>query len=90
MIGTPLFNTGSFTTTTYNGVDYDIGSINFFNYVKGSNATNNLDTGPTISATVGNVMPHGNFFYKVGDSLTGEVIINLNINADVEATLIAK
>ncbi|HIO97257.1 MAG TPA: hypothetical protein EYG71_04950, partial [Leucothrix sp.] len=86
----PRYNTGDFSTTSYNGVDYNIGSINFFNYVKGHNPQNNIDTGPTIDTSIKTVMPHGNFFYRVGENLTGEVTINLNVTDNIEATLIAK
>lgn len=77
----PTYNTGDFTYRTHNGTTYDMGSINFFNY----------DPLPTIyTAAGGTVQAQGNYYYKVGDNLTGDVTINLELNGQTEATLIAK
>ena len=103
---TPRYNTGGFTNLNHNGfveangvpsgnsTEYKIGSINFFNYsfclkTKCSNKSEFQD-GPTISTTVGKVMPYGNFFYKVGDKLTGIITIQINTDETIETTLIAK
>ncbi len=77
---TPFYNTGDFTYSTYNGITYDMGSINFFNY-------NPL---PTIYTIAGEVNPQGNYYYRVGDNLTGNVTIALELNGETEVTLIAK
>lgn len=103
---TPRYNTGGFTNTNFNGItdangtpvgnstEYKIGSINFFNYsyCPKSRCTNISDFkhGPTVSSTIGIVKPHGNYFYKVGDNLTGKVTLNLNTDNNIEITLIAK
>ena len=76
----PAYNTGDFTYISYNSIEYDLGSINFFNY-------NPL---PTIYRTAGIVQAQGNYYYKVGDNLTGDVTIDLELNGQTEATLIAK
>lgn len=95
-LGIPHFNAGDFTTTSYDGIDYDIGSINFFNYVTGNNVQNVFDFGPTIRTTPITeespiqVQPHGNFFYKVGDNLTGSFEIKFEADSNTEITLIAK
>jgi len=76
----PTYNTGDFTDSPYNGTTYEMGSINFFNY----------DPLPNISTKAGTVQAQGNYYYKVGDGLTGDVTINLELNGQTEATLIAK
>ena len=76
----PTYNTGWFTDTTYENSTYEMGSINFFNY-------NPL---PTIHTTAGIVSAQGNYYYKIGDNLTGDITIDLELNGQTEATLIAK
>ena len=80
LIDVPFYNTGDFTYSTYNSTTYEMGSINFFNY-------NPL---PTIYTTAGRVSAQGNYYYKVGNNLTGDITINLELNGQTEATLIAK
>jgi len=77
---TPTYNTGDFTLDRYNNITYELGSINFFNY----------DSLPKINTIAGTVQPQGNYYYKVGDNLTGIVTIDLTLNGTTEATLIAK
>jgi hypothetical protein len=81
----PAYNTGDFTQDTYDGSinsssTYELGSINFFNY----------SPTPTIFTSAGTVAAQGNYYYKVGDNLTGTVTIDLTLNGTTEATLIAK
>ncbi len=76
----PTYNTGDFTYIPYNGIEYDLGSINFFNYTPL----------PTIYTGAGTVEAQGNYYYKIGDNLTGDITINLKLNGQTEATLIAK
>ena len=76
----PEYNTGDFTQDTYNSSTYELGSINFFNY----------SPAPTIYTSAGTVAAQGNYYYKVGDNLTGTVTIDLTLNGTTEATLIAK
>ena len=76
----PIYNKGYFTQTLYNGISYDMGSINFFNYT----------TPPKISTTLGSIAPKGNYFYKIGDNLSGKVSLNLILNGETEAIVIAK
>lgn len=76
----PVYNTGDFTEDTYNNSTYQLGSINFFNY----------DPKPTLYTSNGTVAPQGNYYYKVGEGLHGNVTIDLSLNGTTEATLIAK
>ena len=76
----PVYNTGDFTEDTYNNSTYQLGSINFFNY----------DPKPTLHTSNGTVAPQGNYYYKVGEGLHGNVTIDLSLNGTTEATLIAK
>ncbi len=80
LVDQPLYNTGDFTESAYNGIIYQMGSINFFNY-------NPL---PTLYSSSGTVQAQGNYYYKVGENLTGEVTITLDLNGQTEAILIAK
>ena len=78
--GVPFYNTGDFMNTTYNGTTYEMGSINFFKY----------DPLPTIHTIAGTVSAQGNYYYRIGNNLTGDITINLELNGQTEATLIAK
>jgi len=76
----PTYNTGDFTVSAVGDVIYQMGAINFFNY----------SDQPKISTSVGKVQPQGNYYYKVGDNLTGTVTIDLMLDATTSATLIVK
>ncbi|MFK5975062.1 MAG: PKD domain-containing protein [Sulfurovum sp.] len=79
IVDIPTYNTGDFSYSTYNSITYSVGSINFFNY----NPT------PAINNALGTINSNANYFYKVGDYLTGDVTIHLKLNGQTEATLIA-
>lgn len=80
LVDVPFYNTGDFTLSTYNNSTYDLGSINFFNYIPQ----------PTIYTTSGTVQAQGNYYYKIGENLTGDITLTLELNGQTEATLIAK
>jgi len=80
LVDVPFYNTGDFTLSTYNNSTYELGSINFFNYIPL----------PTIYTTAGTVEAKGNYYYKIGDNVTGDVTLSLQLNGNTEATLIAK
>jgi hypothetical protein len=80
LVDTPTYNTGWFTDNVYGNTTYELGSINFFYY----------DPQPTIYTTSGTVQPQGNYYYKIGDDLTGDINITLELIGQTEATLIAK
>ena len=78
---TPKYNTGDFTTSIYNGINYEMGSINFFNY----------NPSPTIHAARSDILPHANYYYKIGENITDSFVdLNITLNSDTEVTLIAK
>ena len=78
---TPQYNFGDFLTTTYGGISYDLGSINFFNY----------NPEPTLHTTVNSVNPHANYYYKIGENITSNSVdLNVTLDANTTATLIAK
>jgi hypothetical protein len=76
----PTYNTGDFIQDTYKNSTYKLGSVNFFNY----------SPKPLIHTPAGTIKAQGNYYYKVGDNLTGTVNISLNLNGQTEVTLIAK
>ncbi|HHD78199.1 MAG TPA: hypothetical protein ENK98_00925 [Epsilonproteobacteria bacterium] len=80
LVNLPMYNTGDFTPDTYHNTTYQLGSVNFFNY----------SPQPLLHTTAGTIEAQGNYYYKVGDNLTGTVNISLNLNGQTEATLIAK
>ena len=80
LVDTPFYNTGDFTYSTYNNSTYDMGAINFFNYIPQ----------PTVFTTSGTIQAQGNYYYKIGDNVTGDISITLELNGQTEATLIAK
>ena len=80
LVDTPEYNTGWFTDSIYGNTVYEMGSINFFNY----------DPLPTIYTRAGTVSAQGNYYYKVGNNLMGDITITLELNGQTEATLIAK
>jgi hypothetical protein len=80
LVDTPEYNTGWFTDNIYGSTTYELGSINFFNYIPQ----------PTIHTTSGTVEAQGNYYYKIGDNITGDIILSLELNGQTEATLIAK
>ena len=76
----PRYNFGDFKETTYNGITYKLGSINFFNY----------DPKPTMSSSK-TLNKDANLYYKVGDGkISGEVKIDVNIEKGGDVIIIAK
>ncbi|MBU1669083.1 hypothetical protein KKC13_11745 [bacterium] len=73
-----LYNAGDYISTQYNGVNYDLGSINFFNY----------NPSPTIHSSMGTVSAKGSYFYKVGENLTGDVVIDIGDTSNLTASVV--
>ncbi len=80
LVDTPVYNIGTLFEDVYGSTIYEMNSINLFNYTPT----------PTIYTTSGTVQPQGNYYYKIGDNLTGDINIKLELNGQTKATLIAK
>jgi hypothetical protein len=80
LVDTPVYNIGTLFENVYGSTIYEMRSINLFNYTPQ----------PTIYTTSGTVEPQGNYYYKIGENLTGDINISLELNGQTEATLIAK
>jgi hypothetical protein len=76
----PRYNFGDFLVVDLNGISYNLGSINFFNY----------SPLPQFSTTSGTVLGNSNYYYKVGENLKGDVDINISMPPSIRATLIVK
>ena len=57
------FNTGSWITSTVNGIDYDLGSINLYNYVP---------TPAIFTELPYSQQPNSNILYRAGSNLSGK------------------
>jgi hypothetical protein len=66
--GGELYNAGDYISSDYNGIHYNLGSINFFNYSKT----------PTLQTSMGQIVPNGNYYYKVGENLTGDIDVEVS------------
>ena len=75
-----IYNTANFMTSTYNSSSYEMGSINFFNY----------SPQPAISTLMGTIQANGNYYYKLGDNLTGNIDFSLELNGQTEVSLIIR
>jgi len=62
-----IYNAGDYISSEHNGINYSLGSINFFNYTPA----------PFIHTSMEKIAPKSNYYYKVGENLRGD--INLNI-----------
>ena len=80
LFDTPVYNIGALFDDVYGSINYEMRSINLFNY----------SPPPTTYTTSGTIQPQGNYYYHIGDDLTGDISISLELNGQTEATLIAK
>lgn len=80
LVDTPEYNIGTLFEDVYGNTIYEMNSINLFNYVPQ----------PTVYTISGTIQPQANYYYKIGDNLTGDISITLELNGQTEATLIAK
>ncbi len=77
----PTYNTGDFMYDIYGNSTYKLGSINFFNYTPE----------PSMQETIGVVRPQANYYYKVGEGLSGSITIDIDgLNGMTDVTLITK
>jgi len=79
----PTYNFGDFLSTTYNDIEYDLGSINFFNY----NPTPQLYSGSDFDT---NLNPHSNLYYIVGENIDDDIDLNISLNSTTKANAIIK
>ena len=75
----PRYNFGDFKNTTYGGITYKLGSINFFNY----SPKPSMNSSKTLNKDA-------NLYYKVGSNLSGKVKIDVNIEKGGDVIIIAK
>ncbi len=80
LVDTPEYNIGTLFEDVYGSTIYQMNSINLFNY----------NPPPMIYTTSGTVKSNGNYYYKIGDNVTGDITVSLELNGQTEATLIAK
>jgi hypothetical protein len=73
-----LYNAGDFISSNYNGIQYNLGSINFFNY----------STPPSVATTIGRVSSHTNYYYKVGEDLSGDVDVDILGTAGLNVSVV--
>ena len=73
------YNFGDFKYSTFKSTVYELGSINFFNYIPQPQFRS--------SATLNE---NANLYYKIGDNLSGTIRLNINIPKGADITIIAK
>jgi hypothetical protein len=73
------YNFGDFKHTNLDGIDYKLGSINFFNYTPKPQFKSNAILDDSA-----------NLYYKVGSNLSGDITLNIKANKGVDITIIAK
>ncbi|EIF51546.1 hypothetical protein [Sulfurovum sp. AR] len=82
LVDTPVYNIGALfeSDSVYGNTLYYMNSINLFTYTPQ----------PMIYTTSGTVQPQGNYYYKIGDNVTGDINMSLELNGQTAVTLIAK
>ena len=76
----PRYNTGGYMPSQYNQSVYQLGSVNFFNY----------NPKPSVLSASGTVARQGNYYYKIGTKLKGDVQIDIKLSGQTETTIIVK
>jgi len=80
----PTYNFGDFKNISYNGITYNLGSIDFFRYLPMPKLYS-LYNGNTISLN-----PHSNKYYIIGEELDGTIDLDISLPTGTKAVLIAK
>jgi hypothetical protein len=80
------YNTGGFMTSTVGPIDYDLGSINLFNYETQPTIYTSL---PAADAMAGRYKT-SNMIYKVGSNLTGVIEKEVTLRKNSKLTLLLK
>ena len=77
------YNVGDFFMTYYNGVGYELGSINFFNYTNEPKIDNATDG-------MASVYPYANRYYKITQGAYGTVNFQISGLAGMKAAIVVK
>ena len=77
-VNIPRYNFGKFKNVSYNGITYNLGSINFYNYIPE----------PTFKSS-DTLDKNANLYYHLG-SVEGKEIVNITIPTGGDITIIAK
>jgi len=75
-----LYNLGDFLETSYNNINYSLGSIDFFKYYDK----------PNILSKVTKIEPNSNLYYKIPESLDESIIVELEKSKDIRVALVFK
>jgi len=81
----PRYNFGDFKYVDYNGITYELGSINFYNYEKDGQVGPKFET----SANDESLDNTSNLYYHLGE-VEGEVTVNVKNSERAGVTIIAK
>ena len=73
-----LYNAGDYISSEHNGINYNLGSINFFNYTPN----------PTIATTMRKIAPKSNYYYKVGENLKGDIDLDIKDTAGFNVSVV--
>ena len=84
------YNTGTSIDVAYNGMTYDLGSINLFNYDYGSQSGPRIYTTLPPSDSMAGKYKTSNMFYKLGSSLTGRITKSITLRKGTKLTVVVK
>jgi hypothetical protein len=73
-----LYNLGDFLETEYNGINYSLGSIDFFNYYER----------PKIVTSLNSIEPKSNLYYKIPKDINQT--INIKIDKNIKVAFVKK
>ncbi len=73
------YNFGTFKNSEFGSSTYQLGSINFFNYIPNPNFKSD-----------GTLDNNANLYYKIGNSLSGDINLHIDIEKGADVTIISK
>ena len=84
-----LYNTGTWSSSTINGMTFDMGSINMFNYVQKGNTS---VSGPYYYSSLGDIVnpvyATSNLYYKAASAVSGNLSYTVSLPSNVYLTVI--
>jgi len=80
------YNIGGYFTSTSNSLDYNLGSINMYNY---STAPKFYTDTANLSADIGKSNT-SNLYYHVGSNLSGDIKLSITVDPKTEVTVVVK